>query len=1215
MKKDEAISFKSKVDNMIPSNAETTDEETEKTTSFYTSYRTQRQSNTSVNKPAFKVSAFVSSLNNTANNLSVNSSFNASSLDVSMKRSPFYRGGTTFGGASSYRESSTGKRVKLSPVSNRVRTTRTLMKAKPLPNMKRNVVTSQTAKRILSTLGKMSSPVKDSKKIPSSVFSKPALSELVKNQAKLITKTKESTAPPVNAMHQTSKAAKIIQAVKNNPLQNKTDIMKRFEKISTSQASNPFSFSTLPKKQSEVQPLSKKAVQPIPAIPSTTVQQPTTEVSKANFKMKREKTSVSHFSINKEPEIVNTMPEITAATASLPITALPKFDFANKIMNQPKASNIFSPSLNVTPIAKPQEKKIVNNAPPISFGTPEILRPAFAPKLQQQSFDFTSPNVINNKRDIDTITSKDFAFSTPVNCAKDNKLDSFPAKVMKKQEMTAEIPPVKLEFKSNEGVTKKPDVISTQQPIKSFEVKKFSTFKKQDTNLWNCPTCLISNNDSVSKCIACGDSKPGKSLSTMAEIKPLNTSKLPTKTLKMNFGKPSDQWECSTCMIRNENIKDECIACCTKKPGGSVAPNPPNPLSGAVTKTLKMNFGNSSDQWECPTCMIRNENSKVECIACCTKKPGGSVAPKPPNPLSGAVTKTLKMNFGNSSDQWECPTCMIRNENSKVECIACCTKKPGSTSTGKTFGGGFNTASGSTGFKFSTDTSNIKPATGFAFATDSSKASSGGFSFATSAASTSSSSGFSFASASAVTTSPSSGFSFASASASNGFSFGSTSTSKPSEGFAPTNSSITTSSGLSFGSTSTSKPSEGLSFGTSSATSPSTGSLFAPKSKPSEGLTSVTSSTTTPSSGFSFASASSNTNGFSFGSKGKPTSNLSENKANPLPSIADAAKTNFLKVTEQSDTLSNTNNLFTAPANITSSEAKPDAPSKSLIPPSTTPFSFSAASNASSTIGFGLSSHKDTDIPAPSFNFGKGTVPAVTASAPSFNFGSAPKTEAFGSGSTTSNAPAPTFNFGGAAGTQASTLFGAAPTATPLSAPPETSGSIFGSSSSGFGAAASANSVFGSAASGFGGGISNSSSASAAPVFGGFGAPNSAPPSGGSIFGGAQSAQPTASFEFGSSSGGGVPSFEVKSSGFNLSSTNSGSQQPAQAAGVGFSFSSATSFNTPADSKPAAMFGQNPLAPPANLFSMGQSNTVSQSGGPMKKRPFKKAVRRSNKPR
>ena len=319
------------------------------------------RSNTSVGKPVFKVSAFVSSLNNTSNNLSINSSFNASSLDVSIKRSPFYRGGTTFGGASSYRESSTGKRVKLSPVSNRVRTTRTLMKAKPLPNMKRNVVTSQTAKRILSTLGKMSSPVRDSKKIPSSVFSKPALSELVKNQAKLITKTKESTAPPVNAMNQTSKAAKIIQAVKSNSIQNKTDIMKRFEKTSTtSQVSNPFSFSTLPKKQSEVQPLTKKTVQPIPAVPLTTVQQPTTELSKASFKMKREKTSVSHFSINKEPEIVNTMPEITAATASLPITALPKFDFANKIMNQPKASNIFSPSLNVTPIAKPQELSLIH---------------------------------------------------------------------------------------------------------------------------------------------------------------------------------------------------------------------------------------------------------------------------------------------------------------------------------------------------------------------------------------------------------------------------------------------------------------------------------------------------------------------------------------------------------------------------------------------------------------------------------------------------------------------------------------------------------------------------------------------------------------------------------------------------------------------------------------------------------------------------------------
>ena len=1152
MKKDEIISLKAKVDNTIPNNTETTDEEKEKT-SFYSSYRSKRQSSTSVEKPAFKVSAFVSSLNNTGGNLSFNSSFNTSSLDVSIKRSPFYRGGTTFGGASSYRESS-GKRVKLSPVSNRVRTTRTLMKAKPLPHMKRNVVTSQTAKRILSTLGKMSSPVKDSKKVPSSVFSKPALSELVKNQAKLITKAKESTAPPVNVLSQTSKSAKIIQTVKSNPMQNKTDIMKRFDKTSTtSQVSNPFSFSSA-KKQTESQPFSKKSDQPISTVPLSTIQQQSSELSKASLKMKREKTSVSHFSINKEPEIVNTMPEITAAIASLPITALPKFNFANKIMNQPKASNIFSPSLNVTPIAKPQEKKIVNSAPPISFDTPEIIKPAFAPKSQQQqSFDFTSPNVINNKRDIDTIASKDFAFSTPVNLAKDNKPDASPAKLSKKQEKITEISPGKLEFKTDESVSKKPDSVSTQ-PVKSFEMKKFSTFKnQQDNNTWSCPICMIPNNDNCSKCIACGESKPGKLPSTTAEVKPMNTlKKMPIKTLKMNFGK--------------------------------------------------------------------------------------------------------------SSDQWECPTCMISNENSKDECVACCTKKPGSTSAPKTFGGSLSKTSEITGFNFSTDTSNVKPVAGFSFATDSSKTSSGGFSFATSSATSSTSSGFTFGpsmkpSKGVVSTSPSTttassnGFSFvtsATTTSSSGFSFATTSTSKPSEGFAFNSSSTTTSSsnGFSFGSASTSRPlgefsfalapstttsSSGFSFATASASKLSDG--LAPNtssaSKLSDGLAPTTSSsngfsfgapssTATSSSGFSFTSASSNTNGFSFGSKSQDTEksalNLSENQAKQaLPSIADAAKAGFLKVTEQSDTVPSTNNLFAAPARTPASDTKPDAPSNSLFPQSTTPFGFGAASNAPSSGGFGVSSQKDTNIPAPTFNFGKPSEPAVTAASP-FSFGSTPKLEAsnqipaFGSSSTSSNAPAPTFNFGNTAGTQATSLFGSAPAAETL---PSASGSLFGSSSSGFGA--SGNSVFGSAPATFGeGGGSTTESTSTDSVFGGFGAPSSALASGGSIFGAAQSTQPTASFNFGSSSGGSVPSFEVKPSGFNLSSTNSDIQQQAPAAaGSGFSFSSATSFSKPADSKPEAMFGQNPVAPPSNLFSMGQSNTTSQPGN----RPKRRAIRRSQKPR
>ena len=1100
---------------------ETTNEENEKSVSFYTTYRNQRH--TSVEKPAFKVSAFVSSLNHTGNNLSMNSSLNTSSFDVSMKRSPFYRGGTTFGGASSYRESS-GKRMKLSPVSNRVRTTRTLMKAKPLPNMKRNIVTSQTAKRILNTLGKMSSPVKDSKKVPSSVFSKPALSELVRNQAKFVNNTKESTAPPVNVLNRATKTAKFIETAKNNPSENKTDILKRFEKTSTAnQTSNPFSFSMSPKIPTKTQPPLKPKTVQLPSTAPTTFQ-PTTEPLKTSFKMKREKTSVSHFSINKEPEIVNSMPEITAATASLPITALPKFNFANKIMNKPKASNIFSPSLNVTPIAKPQEKNIVKNAPPIYFATPEVLKPVLLSK-SNQGFNFTSPDVIvNNKQDIDTLTSKNFAFSTPVNLAKkDEESDIFSPKITKKEDKT-EVTPAKLELKNN--------------------------FKPAE-GTWNCSTCMIDNTENADKCIACSTAKPHSipTLSTKPSVRSFEVKQFSSfKKQDNNF------WYCPTCMIQNEDSDLKCSACCCSKPVKQPSSVTIQPKSTSEIKPLKTFKSKHVETWNCPVCMIDNDQSNFTCVACSGPKPGNS------NTNTGTISQTntgaFKLKFGKSSNQWECPTCMVTNENSVNECVACSMKKPGVHSAAKpsfklnenssnVFGKSTDLKGESAGFKFSTDTTNVKPASGFSFGGSGTETGSSGFSFQTDA-------------------------------------------------------SKTMSSGFSFAPTSTSKAAGGFLFATSSSKANSNGFSFASQSQ--DIIKSTLKDSSLPES---------NTHDST-----KPATIESQPKA--FHSIVDAVKAGSLKVTEQSDTVPSTCNLFASPTKVASSKTKPDAPSNSNFAQSSMSFGLGAPSTASTVVTFGGSAQNETKIQAPSFNFGKPTAAAAATTTASFIFESAPKSEVpnqmpeFGTRLTDNNTnPVPTFNFGGlGGGMPAASLFGAGPTAASLAPPPTSSGLIFGGAST----TPASPSVFGSVST-FGG-SSNALSASGGSLFGsGFGGPNTAPLSGGLIFGAAPSAQPTASFNFGSSSGGGVPSFEVKPAGFNLSSTNIANQQ---APTSDFNFASSTPFSKPAgsaemsDSKPVSVFGQNPLAPPSNLFSMGQSNNSSQSGGPMK-RQIRKAVRRKQK--
>ena len=467
--------------------------------SFYNSYRSSQKVPTA-SKPAFKVSAFVSPTNQSAN-ISFNTSMNTSSFDFSTKRSPFYRGGTTFGGASSFRESSS-KRIKLSPVSSQFRTTRTNIKAKPLSAAKRNVVTSQTAKRILNTLGKMSSPVKDSKNISSSVFTKSKLSDMVKKQSKLVEKNSNSIAPPIKSLSN----FKPVEIGKT--FSSKVDTIKRFNKQSTNME-NSLSFS--PKTaDTEPPPISK----PVAAITTKS------SISSGTLKMKREKTSAIHFSsnVNKDDEVVNTMPEITSVNVPLAITALPKFNFSNTSNTKKTTGTIFSPSVNVTPIPKVRDKTLFETKSTVSqFGlsTPkpesmQTVKPQ--PKLKETSkggFAFSSPNVVEEtaQSSFSGQSRKEFTFSSPFNLITDDTKKpvaeltesttlptSFaikPSMINNKQ--TAEV---------SESKPTNPSLQSTQ-PISSFVIKPLKNLPKAAEDSWSCPTCMINNKQTDSKCVAC----------------------------------------------------------------------------------------------------------------------------------------------------------------------------------------------------------------------------------------------------------------------------------------------------------------------------------------------------------------------------------------------------------------------------------------------------------------------------------------------------------------------------------------------------------------------------------------------------------------------------------------------------------------------------------------------------------------------------------------
>ncbi len=173
---------------------------------------------------------------------------------------------------------------------------------------------------------------------------------------------------------------------------------------------------------------------------------------------------------------------------------------------------------------------------------------------------------------------------------------------------------------------------------------------------WECTSCMLNNEASAVKCIACETAKPsadktgstGKDKQEKQEI-----------DFKAMFAAPKDTWECETCLVRNKNELNKCAACETKRPGTS------------SNDDLKLKFAAPIGSWECPTCMLQNKAADLKCVACETSKPGSS------------SNNDLKLKFAAPSGSWECQTCLVQNVAADLKCAACETSKPGAGSAGE----------------------------------------------------------------------------------------------------------------------------------------------------------------------------------------------------------------------------------------------------------------------------------------------------------------------------------------------------------------------------------------------------------------------------------------------------------------------------------------------------------------------------------------------------
>ncbi|XP_070702318.1 nuclear pore complex protein Nup153 isoform X2 [Pempheris klunzingeri] len=982
----------------------------------------------SLKRPAFNLSVFGTSSNSTFNNTVLNSS--------QLGDSPFYPGKTTYGGAAAVRSARTRPGTPYqAPV-------RRQIKAKPAGAQPCGV-TSATARRILQSLERMSSPLADARRIPASVSSPLSASmdgtnlDVSPFQSKK--KRMDSPLPPVQKLVVPA-AASVSgnRSVSFRPTLTPGGVSRPLDRTprETPTRQSPQLPDATPGPSQSTMGFSGPAY-PLSSTPAAS------SVSSGGGKMKRERTTARPSSKRPDEEEVAVVPNLP--TISLPIgtSALPSFSFTSPLPPVPTISSTTTTS-NVTSVT-PTKEMVTNKEPPMAstppcvpftFSSPIVKATAASPPSFSPSAGFTfsapvaklGPSMLNGK-----LATPIAATGKPATSKSTEEFEGpfKPAKTLKQGSVLDLLKAPGFASPAAQTSTSPDDTpqqTSTQSTAPSSTSTTTSSLSSS-TGLgdllkappgWSCDVCLVQNKLSDTKCVCCMAPQPNSSSSKSMDSKPAtvtsvglessSTNTTSTTTTTAGFGtmfsKPAGTWDCDTCLVLNKPDAVKCVACETAKPGTGLKPSLTLPSAFSAVKTVStptapvttgfIGFGDKFKKpegaWECDTCMVENKAEDTKCVACMSPKPGASAGA---SSASTAPVFGLGEAFKKPEGAWDCDVCLVQNKAADVQCVACQTAKPGANVEPKAFGSTFGSsavgASGSSAFSSSTSSSG-----GFKFGTSDSTSGtgSGGFKFGGSLSESSSSSsggfkfGVPFGNSSSETTSKdttsSSGFKFGSSS--EGFKFGvASSDDKKSDQPA-------VGSGFKFGT------SGGIVFGTGSSNTESntsnSGFTFG-LSKPEE----KTSDTTTTSSSVSFT---------------PPAS--SQEKSDTVASSIDTTSTDSNSTTTTTTT---TGSVFDRLGKPTLATAAPQGGStfgslqadKEPVAPS---FPFGKPEEkkeaaAPSAFVFGAAS-KDTDAaPAATagFSFSKPSAP-TDQPPPTFTFGKpADKSEA-----TTAEAPKPSFNFG-----------------------------------------------------------------------------------------------------------------------------------------------------------------------------------------------------------
>nr|XP_033950222.1 nuclear pore complex protein Nup153 isoform X2 [Pseudochaenichthys georgianus] len=965
----------------------------------------------SLKRPAFNLSVFGTSSNSSLNSTVLNSS--------QLGDSPFYPGKTMYGGAAAVR-SARGR-----PGTPYQAPVRRQIKAKPAGAQPCGV-TSATARRILQSLERMSSPLADARRIPSAASSPRSASmdgsnlDVSHYQSKK--KRMEPSLPPVQKL-MVPAAASVSgnRSVSFRPTLTPGGVSRTLDRTPRDTPTRQS------QKLPEATPGPSKSTMGSsgPAYPLSSTPA-ASSVGSGGGKMKRERMSARPSSKRVDEEEMAELPDLP--TIALPIHTMPSFSFTSPL---PPPTTTISATPNFMPMTPIKEtvtnkelpKALTPPCVPFTFSSPIVKATAGSPPSLSPSAEFTfsapvaklGPSMSNGNLASPIVAVK----LTPSKSTEDFEGPFKPAKTLKQGSVLDLLKapgfasPV---ARTSPTPDEAPQLSSTQSTAPSFSSSTTTTTTSSLTSIgfgaafkappgWSCDVCMVQNKPSDTKCVCCCASQPksmdSKPLTATPDV--VESSGSSTTSTSAGFGtmfsKSAGTWDCDTCLVLNKPDAVKCVACETAKPGTGLKPSTTLPSAFSAVKTVSLptapvstgftgfgdKFKKAEGAWECDTCMVENKAEDTKCVACSSAKPGASAA------ASSLASSAPLIGFGDvfkkPEGAWECDVCLVQNKAADVQCVACQTAKPGAIVEPKAFGSSFGSSAGGTsgttsgGFKFGTTDSTLgSGAAGFKFGgslTESSSSSSGGFKFGVPSESTYND------------TTASSGFKFGSSS--EGFTFGDASSDDkksdpPAAG-----------SGFKFGA------SGGILFGTGSSSTESnfskTGFTFG-LSKPEEKTPDSSSSSQEKSESAASSNDTASTNSTS--SKGSVFGRLGD-RSSTTPTPPGGSTLGSLQAADKE------------PAAPTFAFGTPEEKKEAAASSAPSGFLFGAASKDAETApapaatgGFSFSkTSAPTEQPPPTFNFGKPADKSETTTAeapnPSFTFGQ--------SAADSSAAPKPAFSF------------------------------------------------------------------------------------------------------------------------------------------------------------------------------------------------------------